>query len=179
MTRGSACKRQTSPATSLRRKTPWGRRSRAASGGRHRGLRAPRSASMAWALRARRLRLSLESGWRASVHARNFVIAHPDQVASSGQIFETLTKAENLQAAFAGGGKGLARGAARPALAKNLSGRSKLTRSRKLSTKRERICCLGPQLDRSHAGTTHHITPLPSLHPAYTSSFHFAVFTLS
>ena len=48
--------RQTSPATSLRRKSPWRRRSRAASGGRHRGLRAPRSASMAWALRAKRLR---------------------------------------------------------------------------------------------------------------------------
>ena len=35
---------------------PWRRRSRAASGGRHRGLRAPRSAPMAWALRAQRLR---------------------------------------------------------------------------------------------------------------------------
>jgi hypothetical protein len=42
----------------------------------------------------------------------------PDQVASSGQIFGTLSKAENLQRAFAGGGKGLARAAARPALAK-------------------------------------------------------------
>ena len=42
----------------------------------------------------------------------------PDEVASSGQIFGTLSKAENLQRAFAGGGKGLARAAARPALAK-------------------------------------------------------------
>ena len=47
---------QTSPATSLGRRSPWTRRSRAASGGRNRGLRAPRSASMAWALRAKRLR---------------------------------------------------------------------------------------------------------------------------
>ena len=53
---GVLAMRQTSPATSLRRKSPWRRRSRAASGGRHRGLRAPRSASMAWALRAKRLR---------------------------------------------------------------------------------------------------------------------------
>ena len=60
---------------------------------------------------------SLESGWGASVHARNLRDCRPDQVASSGQIFETLTKAENLQRAFAGGGKGLARAAARPALA--------------------------------------------------------------
>ena len=120
MTRGSACKRRTSPATSLRRKTPWGRRSRAASGGRHRGLRAPRSASMAWALRARRLRRGPEPRvrWGASVHARNLRDCRPDQVASSGQIFGTLSKAENLQRAFAGGGKGLARAAARPALAK-------------------------------------------------------------
>ena len=51
---GVLAMRQTSPATSLRRKSPWRRRSRAASGGRHRGLRAPRSASMAWALRAKR-----------------------------------------------------------------------------------------------------------------------------
>ena len=43
MTRGSACKRRTSPATSLRRKTPWGRRSRAASGGCHRGRPLPGS----------------------------------------------------------------------------------------------------------------------------------------
>ena len=104
MTRGSACKRRTSPATSLRRKTPWGRRSRAASGGRHRGLRAPRSASMAWALRAGACgeAPSLESGWGASVHARNLRDCRPDQVASSGQIFETLSKTENLQPTFAG-----------------------------------------------------------------------------
>ena len=56
----------------------------------------------------------------ASVHARNLRDCRPDQVASSGQIFDTLTKAENLQAAFAGGGKGLARAAARPALAINV-----------------------------------------------------------
>ena len=42
--------------TSPRRKSPWRRRSRTASGRRHRGLRAPRSASMAWALRALGLR---------------------------------------------------------------------------------------------------------------------------
>ena len=60
---------------------------------------------------------SLESGSRASVHARNLRDCRPDQVASSGQIFGTLSKAENLQRAFAGGGKGLARAAARPALA--------------------------------------------------------------
>jgi hypothetical protein len=53
---GVLAMRQTSPATSLRRKSPWRWRLQAASGGRHRGLRAPRSASMAWALRAKRLR---------------------------------------------------------------------------------------------------------------------------
>ena len=56
---------------------------------------------------------SLESGWGASVHARNLRDCRPDQAASSGQIFGRLSKAENLQPAFAGGGKGLARAAAR------------------------------------------------------------------
>ena len=62
--------------------------------------------------------LSLESevGCVGS-HARNLRDCRPDQVASSGQIFGILSKAENLQRAFAGGGKGLARAAARPALA--------------------------------------------------------------
>ena len=50
----SAWKRQTSPA--LRRNTPWGRRSRAPSGGHHRGRARSAEASMAWALRAWRLR---------------------------------------------------------------------------------------------------------------------------
>ena len=47
-------------------------------------------------------------------------ISRRKEAASSGQIFGTLSKAENLQRAFAGGGKGLARAAARPALAKNV-----------------------------------------------------------
>ena len=45
-------------------------------------------------------------------------ISRRKDAASSGQIFDTLSKPENLQHAFAGGGKGLARAAARPALAK-------------------------------------------------------------
>ena len=118
MTRGSACKRQTSPATSLRRKTPWGRRSRAASGGRHRGLRAPRSASMAWALRARAPAASPEPRvrWRASVHARNCVIASLMRKHELRPDFFALSKPETLQRGFAGGGKGLARAAARLAI---------------------------------------------------------------
>ena len=68
--------------------------------------------------------LSLESevGGVGS-HARNLRDCRPDQVASSGQIFGILSKAENLQRAFAGGGKGLARAAARPALAINTAPR--------------------------------------------------------
>ena len=76
------------------------------------GVGAPRQAPAA------RPRASSQSGGCVGSRA-NLRDCRPDQAASSGRIFDTLTKAENLQRAFAGGGKGLARGAARPALAKN------------------------------------------------------------
>ena len=82
---------------------------------------------MAWALRAWRLRHASPrvSGQKATRPKLAdcvvpIAISRRKEAASSGQIFGTLSKAENLQRAFAGGGKGLARGGARPALAKTV-----------------------------------------------------------
>ena len=78
---------------------------------------------MAWALRAWRLRrasprVSGQNGPNLLIASLPIAISRRKDAASSGQIFDTLSKPENLQHAFAGGGKGLARAAARPALAK-------------------------------------------------------------
>ena len=108
---GVLAMRQTSPATSLRRKSPWRRRSRAASGGRHRGLRAPRSASKAWALRAKRLRRASNP---VRFQAAPRFMTQPISVARLGDLRPDLLprwKAKDDPGAFALGGKGLASGA--------------------------------------------------------------------
>ena len=103
--------------TSPRRKSPWRQRSRAASGRRHRGLRASRSASMAWALRALGLRRLLRRSRGAlpiTPKLANCVIGSLLVIVGfrgemSDQIFwEAASQPEHDPSSFAVGGKGLA-----------------------------------------------------------------------
>ena len=105
--------------TSPRRKSPWRQRSRAASGRRHRGLRAPRSASMAWALRALGLRppssvgqVGLQNrvpqtfvGLRNWLYYLNRWIPRRDQ---RPDFWDAFSRAKHDPSSFAVGGKGLA-----------------------------------------------------------------------
>ena len=70
------------------------------------GVGAPRLAPA-----ARLVSRAVSAGGRSNLRdcVVPIAISRRKEAASSGQIFDTLTKAENLQGAFAGGGKGLAR----------------------------------------------------------------------
>ena len=70
------------------------------------GVGAPRLAPA-----ARLVSRAVSAGGRSNLRdcVVPIAISRRKEAASSGQIFDTLTKAENLQRAFAGGGKGLAR----------------------------------------------------------------------
>ena len=119
--------------TSPRRKSPWRQRSRAASGRRHRGLRAPRSASMAWALRALGLRppssvgqVGLQNrvpqtfvGLRNWLYYLNRWIPRRDQ---RPDFWDAFSRAKHDPSSFAVGGKGLASAAGAANARKNGSG---------------------------------------------------------
>ena len=83
--------------------------------------------------------------WRASVHARNCVIASLMRKHELRPDFFALTKAENLQRAFAGGGKGLARAAARPALAITRGSAAKTARASARRAEPNQLPCSLPR----------------------------------